>query len=141
MIVLDASALLEVLFGTPSAGPIAERIFSPTESLHAPHLLDVEVAQVLRRYHLMGELTDERGRQALADLADLPVERYSHEPLLERIWQLRNTMTAYDAAYLTLAEALRAPLLTCDARLARAVGSHRDLAASVEVFPTSSDCA
>lgn len=92
--------------------------------MHAPHLLDVEVAQVVRRFARAGELDQERGRELLQDLLDLRIERYSHELLLPRIWDLRATVTDYDAAYLALAELLGAPLLTRDAKLARALGHH-----------------
>lgn len=138
MIVVDASALLEVLLQTPAAEPIAERLFDPEGTLHAPHLLDVEVAQILRRYVLLGEIDAGRGREALTDLADLSVERYPHDPLLARIWELRDNATAYDAAYLALAEALGAPLLTCDARLARAMDSLSGFEGSVELFEAGS---
>ena len=124
MIVLDASAVLEVLLRTPVARAIEARLFAAGESLHAPHLLDVEVAQVLRRYAAAGSLDADRGREALVDLVDLPITRYPHHLFLPRIWELRHNVTAYDAAYLALAEALQAPLLTCDARLAAAPG-HR----------------
>ena len=127
--VLDASAALELLLNTPAGVRIAGRIADPRETLHAPHLLDVEVAQVLRRQEATGTLRPERGRTALQDLGDLDLQRYPHDVLLPRIWQLRRNVTAYDAAYLALAEALDAPLLTCDARLGRAPG-HR---ARVEV--------
>ena len=122
MTVVDASAVLEVLLRAPGSAALEARLFAPGESLHAPHLLDVEVAQVLRRYASSGEIDDERGRRALADLVEFPVERYGHEPLLDRVWQLRDNVTAYDAVYLALAEALGAPLVTRDARLARAPG-------------------
>ena len=89
-----------------------------------PHLLDLEIAQVLRRYVSIGELTPQRGKQALTDLADFPIIRYPHDLFLSRIWALRHNVTAYDAAYLALAESLPAPLLTCDARLVAAPG-HR----------------
>lgn len=124
MIVLDASAALEVLLNSPAAAGVADRIFAPGETLHAPHLLDLEIAQVLRRYAASGQLDRERGFQALEDLADFPLTRYPHFLLLPRIWQLRHNATAYDAAYLALAEALDAPLLTRDRALARAAG-HR----------------
>lgn len=138
MIVVDASALLEVLLQTPAAEPIAERLFDPEETLHAPHLLDVEVAQILRRYVLLGEIDPDRGREALTDLADLSVERYPNDPLLPRIWELRDNVTAYDATYLALSEALGAPLLTCDARLARAMDSVSGLEGSIELFEPGS---
>lgn len=124
MIVLDASVVLELLLRTPSGARVAARIAAPSESLHTPHLLDLEVAQVLRRYEATGTVSAEEGEQALADLVDLDLIRYAHDPLLSRVWELRHTVTAYDACYLALAEALGAPLLTCDARLARARG-HR----------------
>ena len=124
MIVVDASALLEVLLRTPAATAVEDRLFAPGQTLHTPHLLDVEVAQVVRRYAANGEIDGERGRLALVDLADLPLRRYPHDFLLPRVWELRNNLTAYDAAYVALAEALDAPLLTRDRRLAAAVGHH-----------------
>jgi predicted nucleic acid-binding protein len=120
VIVVDASALLEVLLNTSHAGRVAARLFAPGETLHAPHLLDLEVAQVLRRYTAAGALTDARGAEAVDDLRDLPLERYAHTLFMERIWQLRRNLTAYDAAYVALAEALEAPLVTRDAALASA---------------------
>ena len=120
MIVVEASAVLEVLLATETGSRVEDRLLSPGESLQAPHLLDVEVAQVLRRYAAAGELTPERGLEALMDLADFRLHRYSHDILLPRIWELRHNVTAYDTAYLALAETLAAPLVTCDARLASA---------------------
>lgn len=111
MIVVDASAILEVLLITQAAQSIEDRIFSTTETLHAPHLLDLEVAQILRRYCASEQMTPERGYQALSDLADFPIIRYPHDLFLYRIWELRQNVTAYDAAYLALAESLSAPLL------------------------------
>jgi predicted nucleic acid-binding protein len=122
MIVVDASAVLETLLRTPNAETVEKRLFDPSQTLHAPHLLDVEVAQVLRRYAGNGEIDDERGRAALADLAAFPLRRYPHDFLLPRVWDLRKNLTAYDAVYVALAEALDAPLLTCDRRLATAPG-------------------
>lgn len=124
MIVVDTSAVLEVLLRTPSAAIVEERLFRPAETLHAPHLIDIEVAQVLRRYTLSGEVDAERCRMALADLADFPLARYPHDFLLPRMWELRHNLTAYDAAYVALAEALDAPLLTRDQRIAQSAG-HR----------------
>ena len=122
MIVVDASAVAEVLLRTPAAKAIERRLFAPGETLHAPHLLDIEVAHVVRRYLQGGDIDAERGRAALTDLADLPVRRYPHTILLPRICRLRDNLTAYDAAYIALAEALDCPLLTCDRRLAAAPG-------------------
>lgn len=120
MIVVDASALLELLLLTPTGLDVAARVFATDTTLHAPELLDLEVAQVLRRYQRDGELSAERAAQALDDLADLRIDRHPHLPLLARVWELRDNLTAYDAAYVALAELLDAPLLTCDARLGRA---------------------
>ena len=112
MIVVDASAVLEALLRTPAARAVERRLFDSREALHAPHLLAVEVAQVVRRYAANGEIDSERGRAALVDLADFPVRRYAHDILLPRVWDLRNNLTAFDAVYVALAEALDAPLLT-----------------------------
>ena len=114
--------MLEVLLRSQTGLEIEKRIFSPQETLYAPHLLDLEVAQVLRRYCASGEMDAERGREALRDLADIPISRYPHDVFLPRIWELRPNMTAYDAAYVALAETLPAPLLTRDTRLASAPG-------------------
>lgn len=124
MIVLDASAVLELLLRTPATASVEEHLFAPGQTLHAPHLIDVEVTQVLRRYAMAGEAEPERCRDALADFLDLPLTRYAHDFLLPRVWELRNNLTAYDAVYVALAEALDAPLLTRDQRLANAAG-HR----------------
>ncbi len=126
MIVLDASAVVELLLDTPAGDAVARRIADPALALHAPHLLDVEVVQALRRYAREGELDAAAATAALDDFRRLGVQRHAHEPLLDRIWQLRQNLTAYDAAYVALAEALDAVLLTCDARLTRAPGTaHR----------------
>jgi predicted nucleic acid-binding protein len=124
MIVVDASALLEALLRTPAAEAVERRLFDSGQTLHAPHLLDIEVAQVIRRYAANGEIHGDRGRAALADLSDFPMQRYPHDFLLPRIWELRSNLTAYDAAYVALAEALDAPLLTRDRKLAGATGHH-----------------
>ena len=124
MIVVDASALLEVLLRTSAAKAVEDRLFAAHQTLHTPHLLDVEIAQVVRRYAAKGEIGAARGRAALADLADFPLRRYPHDFLLPRIWDLRNHLTAHDASYVALAEALDAPLLTRDRRLAGTAGHH-----------------
>jgi predicted nucleic acid-binding protein len=128
VIVLDASAAFEWLLETPTGSRVDERILS--ESLHAPHLIDVEVAQVLRRYAALGVVTASRARGALQDLIDLRLVRYPHDFLLPRIWELRENFTAYDAAYVALAETLDAPLVTCDRKIASASLHH----ARVEVI-------
>ena len=120
MIVIDSSAVIEVLLRSQIGMEIEERILSPFENLCAPHLLDLEIAQVLRRYCASGDMSPERGQNALDDLKDMPITRYPHDIFLSRIWELRNNITAYDAAYVALAEALPAPLFTCDKRLASA---------------------
>jgi predicted nucleic acid-binding protein len=122
MTVLDASALVELVLGTSVGRSVAERISDPELSLDAPHLVDVEVAQALRRFVRSGDLDAEAAAEALEELRALDVERHSHEPLLDRVWALRDNLTAYDAVYVALAEVLGATLLTCDARLARASG-------------------
>jgi predicted nucleic acid-binding protein len=122
VIVVDASTVLELLLRTRSASSLVERLLVPEVSLQVPHLLDLEVAQVIRRYWLAGILTGDRAGEALADFQDLRIHRHPHEPLLSRVWELRHNLTAYDAAYVALAEALGAPLLTRDARLASAPG-------------------
>jgi predicted nucleic acid-binding protein len=130
MIVLDASAAIEWLLQTPAGTRVDRRIFSHQVSLHAPHLLDLEVAQVLRRYVRDKIMTAQRGQEALEDLEGLPLNRYPHDFLIPRVWQLRANLTAYDAVYVALSEVLDAPLLTCDSGMASAPGHH----ATVEVL-------
>jgi len=113
-----------VLLRTPAADSVEKVVFARGETLHAPHLIDLEVAQVLRRYARDGLIDDQRARQALDDLAALPLIRYPHDVLIGRIWELRHNLTAYDAAYVALAEILPAVLITRDARLGSARG-HR----------------
>ena len=122
MIVVDASVVVEMLLQTPDADAIQTRLFAAGELLHAPHLLDVEVAQVMRRYALRGEISPARGAIALEILRRMPVRRHAHDALLQRIWELRANVSAYDAAYVTLAEGLGATLVTRDAALKRAPG-------------------
>ena len=119
MIVLDSSAAVEWLLGLPLADAVSDRIVS-ADSLHAPALLDIEVAHVVRRYAAAGEIADLVGERALVALADLDVVRYTHELLLPLIWRLRHNLAAYDAAFVALAAVLDAPLVTLDARVAHA---------------------
>ena len=129
MIVLDASAAVDWLVQSSAAPRIERRIFARNQSLHAPELLDLEVAQVLRRLAREGVLTVSRAEAAIDDLLDLRINRYPHSVLLPRIWQLRHNISAYDAAYVVLAEELHATLVTRDSRLASVPG-HR---AAIEV--------
>lgn len=112
--------MLDALLG--ATGALKQRLSDPRETLHAPHLLDLEVAQVLRRWVTRGAVDGPRAAGALADLADFQLTRYPHTRLIARMWELRANLTMYDAAYITLAEALGAPLLTRDRRLSRAPG-------------------
>jgi predicted nucleic acid-binding protein len=130
VIVLDASAAIDWLLQTPAGVRIESRIYLRGESLYAPHILDLEVAQVLRRLVREAVISARRADEAIQDLLDMRVARYPDFVFLPRIWQLRHNLTAYDAAYVALAEAFGAALLTRDAGLASASG-HR---AQVEVF-------
>jgi predicted nucleic acid-binding protein len=130
VIVVDASALLEALAPPAASTEAAKRLFGAGESLHAPHLIDIEVTQVVRRHCAAGDIDSARAAEILANLAVLPMRRYPHGRLLSRVWELRHNLTAYDAAYIALAEALDAPLVSRDGRLAAAPG-HR---ATVELI-------
>lgn len=122
MIVLDASAAIELVLATAIGARVANRVADPDDTLHAPHLIDLEVAQVLRRYVLAGAVAESRATAALTDFCDLGLARYPHDLLVPRIWQMRHNLSAYDAAYVALAETLDAVFVTTDARLARAPG-------------------
>lgn len=122
MIVVDASALLEFLLQTPLGRGVEARLFRDRDEFHSPHLVDVEVIQALRRLVRTGEVSSDRAADAMADLTDFDLHRHPHVDLLTRAWQLRENVTAYDAIYLALAEALDAPMVTCDAPLGRAAG-------------------
>jgi predicted nucleic acid-binding protein len=130
VIVLDASAAIDWLLQTAAGQQMEKRIYSRNESLAAPHLLDLEVTQVLRRLVRSAVVSASRAEQAIHDLVDLRIARYPHHLFLQRIWQLRNNLSAYDAMYVGLAENLRATLITRDLRL----GSSSGHAAVVEVF-------
>jgi predicted nucleic acid-binding protein len=122
LIVVDASAVLELLLRTAKGIKVQERVLDPADSLHAPHLIDIEVTQTLRRLVGLKQITAARGKQALEDYVVLDIKRAGYKDLLERVWTLRDSVTAYDAAYVVLAEILDASLVTCDARLARSHG-------------------
>ncbi len=124
MIVLDASAVIEWLLRTDKGLRIEAQIFSRANTLHAPHLLDVEATHALRRYVREREVTEARAEQLLQNLIELRILRHRHTFLLNRVWELRHHLTAYDAVYVALAEALDAPLLTCDAKIAEAPEHH-----------------
>ena len=120
MIVSDASALVEILIRSPAASAIQRRLGARDQTLHAPHLIDLEVAKALRRFARTGQIEVTRGTQVLEDFLEVRLIRYPHHPLLPRIWELRHSVSAYDAAYVALAESPDVPLVTRDARLAAA---------------------
>jgi predicted nucleic acid-binding protein len=127
MLVVDASAIGELLLGRPAGDAVAEQLGEHGFDLHAPHLLDVEVLSALRRVVAAGDASPARATEAVTDLADLPIERYGHYELIPRIWELRENFSAYGATYIALAEAIAddgAALLTADARLARAADAY-----------------
>jgi predicted nucleic acid-binding protein len=121
MLVVDASCLLEVLIGGPGAEAIGQRLSGDVDHA-APHIVDVEVFGVIRREHLTGRLDRTEAVQAVEDLAAWPGERFGHRLLLERAWELRESVRGWDAMYVALAEALGAILVTTDRRLAAARG-------------------
>jgi len=116
LLVVDTSAAIDALLADPPAAGLVERLSEGGE-LAGPHLIDVEVMQALRRLVRTGAVSEERATDARADFADLALTRYPHEPLADRIWELRNNLTAYDASFIALAESLDVPLLTCDRAL------------------------
>ncbi len=118
--VLDASGAIELLLNTARGKKLGARLADYAEVVHAPHLIDIEIAHVLRRYMLDGTFDARRALQALDQWRQLDVERYPHEPFLDRVWDLRNNVTAYDAVYVALAETLGESLVTGDQKLAGA---------------------
>jgi len=122
VLVLDASAVIEVLFRTKVGTKVAEVIFEPKINLVAPELLPVETIQVIRRYIYSKELSIPRASVAFKDLQDLPIAYYSYQILMNRIWELKNNFSAYDATYIALAECLESPLLTCDSAFQKGSG-------------------
>jgi predicted nucleic acid-binding protein len=124
VIVVDASALLEFLLQTSLGARVEARLFRDQDELHAPHLLDVEVVQGLRRLVRTGDVASGRAAEAIADLTDLDLYRHAHVDLMARAWKLRDNISAYDAMYVALAEAIEATIVTCDGPLAKAPGHH-----------------
>lgn len=130
MIVLDASAAIDWLLRTTAGQRIQQRIYAQQDTLHTVHLLDVEFIQVLRCLVRDRTVSPKRAQEAIDDLAALRITRYAPVLLLQRIWQLRQNLSAYEASYVALAEKLQAPLITRDHRLAAAPS----LRAAVEIF-------
>jgi predicted nucleic acid-binding protein len=130
MLVIDASAVAELVLDRPAAGRISRHMADHAYDLHAPQLVDIEVLSALRSVVATGDAPAGRAEEAIEDLLDLPIERYPHAPLLPRVWTLRDNFSAYDGAYVALAEMLTergVPLLTADAHLGRAVRTHTDV--------------
>jgi predicted nucleic acid-binding protein len=121
MLVVDAGCLFEALIGTP-VGQVVKRHLAADDDHAAPHMVDVETMNVIRKYHLDGRLDETAARQAVEDLELWPGERFAHTRLIPRAWELRNNVRGWDAFYVALAEALDATLLTLDERLSRALG-------------------
>ena len=129
MLVVDTSAVIAALAGRPPNDEVVDRMGGDGD-LAAPHLLDVEFLHALRRLVLGRQLGEDRAADARDDFAALAIARYEHTLVADRVWELRHSLTAYDATFVALAELLEAPLVTCDARLARAPGH----SAMVELF-------
>lgn len=119
--------MIELLLRREGWEGVAALTLGPNQVLHAPHLLDVEIAQVLRRFERLGIIDAKRAEQALEDLRSLRLVRHPHAPLLDRVWALRHNLSAYDALYVALAEGLAAPLVTLDRRIADAPGHGADV--------------
>ena len=127
LIVVDASAMIEVLLRTTKAVIVERHLREADGGLDAPHLIDVEIAQVLRRFVLRGDLSAERAGLALLAHEQFPLRRHPHTTLLPRLWRWRNNLSAYEAVYVALAEVLEAPLVTCDGHLDKAAGAGVDV--------------
>lgn len=130
MFVIDSSAMVELIALERHPAQDLRSYLDADDDIHAPHLLDAEFVQALRGLALSGQITPVDAEEHLLELGRMPITRYPHEPLVGRIWQLRDRLTAYDACYVVLAEALDCPLVSCDARLARAASS----IARIELF-------
>jgi predicted nucleic acid-binding protein len=119
VIVLDASAAIELLIEGSLAGSIRQDLLSRNDTIIVPHLLDIEVLSGLRRLASSRRLDGQRMGYLLSELADLPAMRCPHTPLLQRVWELRHNFTAYDAVYIAMAEATDSVLYTCDQKLCK----------------------
>lgn len=126
MLVVDTSAVLAALASRPSDPALVKRLADDGD-LHAPHLIDIEILNALRGLVRGGQLSEDRAQDVRTDVEELAITRYGHQPLADRVWALRENLTAYDAAFVALAEALEVPLVTCDARLASAPGVTAEL--------------
>ena len=126
MLVVDTSAVLAALASRPPEPTLLQRLADDGD-LHAPHLIDIEILNALRGLVRSGQLSQDRAQDVRTDVADLAITRYGHQPLADRIWALRHNLTASDAAFVALADALEVPLVTCDARLANAPGVTAEL--------------
>jgi predicted nucleic acid-binding protein len=135
VIVVDASAITELLLQTELGTRVERRLYESDEDLHAPHLIDVEVLSALRRLVRTGEVRPERAEAAIEDLASLRLSRHAHLDLATRVWELRQNFTAYDALYLALAESLNAAVVTCD----RPFGTAPGHSVEIEVIRSADD--
>jgi predicted nucleic acid-binding protein len=126
MLVVDTSAVLAALASRPPDPALVKRLADDGD-LHAPHLIDIEILNALRGLVRGGQLSEDRAQDVRTDVEDLAIVRYGHQPLADRVWALRDNFTAYDAAFVALAEALEVPLVTCDVRLANAPGVTAEL--------------
>lgn len=133
MIVVDASAITELLLQTELGACVERRIYRKDDDLHAPHLFDVEVLSALRRLVRAGEVIAERAEEAIEDLTLLRIIRHGHLDLAMRAWELRKNLTAYDAVYVALAESLDATVVTCDRSFSAAPGH----SARIDVISTT----
>lgn len=130
MIVIDASLAFEISIATKDAMALGDKLMGSPQLLAAPEVIELEFMQTLRRFHRQGEIDLNRAKKAMRNFADLGIELFSHRPLRPRIWDLRENLTAHDAAYVALAEILDAPLWTRDAKFRGATGAR----ATIEIL-------
>lgn len=129
MIVVDTSAVVAAFCDSRPPPGLIERLSEPLR-LHAPHLIDIEFVHALRKLTLLDQISAGRADRALTSFASLRIARYPHTGLRARMWEMRDSVPAYDAAFIALSEALQLPLVTCDGRLSRAHGH----SATIELF-------